>query len=89
MNQKQLIKETASRSGISERQVRNMLAGLVEIISETLCKDESVNLYGFGKFYTAEYKARDSKTPQGEPIRIEARKIPRFKPSKALKERCL
>ena len=48
---------------------------------------EAVTLIGFGTFTVAERKARTGKNPQtGETIKIPARKVPKFRPGKALHE---
>jgi len=46
-----------------------------------------VNLTGFGRFDVRKRKAREGRNPQtGATIQIAARKVPRFKASKTLKE---
>ena len=46
-----------------------------------------VTLAGFGTFHAAQRAARTGRNPRtGEPLRIEAARIPKFRPGKALKD---
>jgi DNA-binding protein HU-beta len=46
-----------------------------------------VNLVGFGTFAVGRRAARNGRNPQtGEPIKIKAAKVPKFKAGKALKD---
>lgn len=57
------------------------------IISKHLQKGKKVAIVGFGTFQTSERKARTGRNPQnGQPVEIEARISPAFKPGKCLKE---
>jgi len=60
---------------------------LMEIASG-LKRDGKVVLSGFGTLYVREQKARMGINPRtGESLRIPARRVPAFKPGKALKEK--
>jgi len=53
-----------------------------------LARGEKVSLVGFGTFQVRERKARRGRNPQtGEELQIPARKTPRFKPGKGLREK--
>ena len=56
-------------------------------VKKALKKGESVTLVGFGTFSVSKRAARKGRNPQtGEPIKIAARKVPKFVAGKALKD---
>ncbi|SFQ89607.1 HU family DNA-binding protein, partial [Priestia endophytica] len=60
---------------------------LFKTISDTLSKEEKIQLIGFGTFEVRERAARTGRNPQtGEEMQIAASKVPAFKPGKELKE---
>lgn len=85
MTRHEFIKRLAKNSRISEALSNEIINNLTQIIAQELIRGEAVNIRGFGKFYTTEYKGRDVISPQGEKIAIKGRISPRFKPSKNLK----
>ncbi|MGO2055090.1 MAG: HU family DNA-binding protein, partial [Halomonadaceae bacterium] len=63
------------------------LDAMVESVTDSLKKGESVSLVGFGTFAIKERAARTGRNPQtGQPIQISAAKVPSFKAGKALKD---
>ena len=59
---------------------------LVEIISDTLKKSDSLTLPGFGTFEVCSRAARTGRNPKtGEELEIAASRIAAFKPGAALK----
>jgi DNA-binding protein HU-beta len=59
---------------------------LVEIISESLKKGDSLTLPGFGTFEVRERAARTGRNPQtGGELKIAASRVAAFKPGAALK----
>jgi DNA-binding protein HU-beta len=66
----------------TERAVRAMLAG----VRASLKRGDSVTLVGFGTFSVARRKPRTMKNPRtGKSVTVGGR-VPRFKPSKELKQ---
>ncbi|MCY8233054.1 HU family DNA-binding protein, partial [Priestia endophytica] len=60
---------------------------LFKTISDTLSKEEKIQLIRFGTFEVRERAARTGRNPQtGEEMQIAASKVPAFKPGKELKE---
>jgi nucleoid DNA-binding protein len=56
-------------------------------ITKALKKRDSVTLIGFGTFRVGRRKARKGRHPQtGAEIKIEAKRVPKFVPGKALKD---
>ncbi|HID08940.1 TPA: integration host factor subunit alpha, partial [Candidatus Micrarchaeota archaeon] len=50
MNKGELIAKLAERAGMTKKDARKALDTLIEIIIETVSKNEEVLLTGFGKF---------------------------------------
>ena len=60
---------------------------VLETITKSLKKKQDVVLIGFGTFTTSKRKARTGRNPQtGEKIKIKAKRVPVFRPGKALKD---
>jgi len=52
-----------------------------------LKKGEEVSVAGFGIFAVKDRAARVARNPKtGEPVNVPAKRVPKFKPAKALKE---
>ena len=57
-----------------------------ELITDALKANDSVQLVGFGTFEVKTRAARTGKNPRtGEAVEVAAKKVPAFKPGKALK----
>lgn len=87
MNKSELIAAVSERTDMTKKEATNAVNAVLDIISETLAKGESVQLIGFGNFEVRERAARKGRNPQtGEEIIIAASKAPAFKAGKQLKE---
>jgi DNA-binding protein HU-beta len=87
MNKGELVEALAKEANISKSQANSLLNATLDVITKSLKKGEEVNLTGFGRFDISKRKAREGRNPQtGATIKIPARKVPRFKASKTLKE---
>ena len=87
MNKTQFISKFAKKSGLSENKAGEALNVIIENITDELKNGEKVTLTGFGTFSTAERASRTGRHPQtGEEIIIPARRVPRFKAGKELKD---
>jgi DNA-binding protein HU-beta len=87
MNKTELINAVAEVSELSMKDAGKAVDALFETISNTLAKEEKIQLIGFGTFEVRERAARTGRNPQtGEEIQIQASKIPAFKPGKELKD---
>ena len=87
MNKAELISEVSEKVGITKKEVGNILDATTEVIRETLSKGGKVTLVGFGTFWVLNRKARRGRNPQtGEEIQIPAKKRPKFRAGKKLRE---
>lgn len=85
MNKTELIDSIASEASITKAAATKAIEALVGGIERSLKKGNKVTLVGFGTFGISKRKARTGRNPQtGEPIKINAKKVVRFKAGKAL-----
>ena len=87
MNKAELIDAVASSADLSKATATQAVDAVVDTITESLRKGDSVTLVGFGTFEVRDRAARTGRNPQtGEEIQIKASKAPAFKAGKALKD---
>ena len=87
MNKKQLIERMVEHTDSPKSEAEKHLEAFTAAISGALEAGEEVQIPGFGKFYVRDQKAREGRNPKtGETMKIGARKVPAFRPGKALKE---
>ncbi|MDQ6600881.1 HU family DNA-binding protein [Bacillus salipaludis] len=77
----------ATQSELSKKDATKAVDVLFETISNTLAKEEKIQLIGFGTFEGRERAARTGRNPQtDEEMQTPASKVPAFKPGRELKE---
>ncbi len=87
MNKGELIDAIASANDLSKAKAEQVLNNLIDTISGALKKGDDVAVVGFGTFKVASRAARTAKNPQtGAPVKVAARKVPKFTPGKGLKD---
>ncbi|MCY8231748.1 HU family DNA-binding protein [Priestia endophytica] len=87
MNKSELVNAVAAQSELTKQDAAKAVDALFKTISDTLSKEEKIQLIGFGAFEVRERAARTGRNPQtGEEMQIAASKVPAFKPGKELKE---
>jgi nucleoid DNA-binding protein len=86
LNKGDLVAKIAKDAGIPKRQAEIVINSLIGVIKSSM-KKQKVTLVGFGTFSVVRRKARKGRNPQtGAPIKIAARKVPKFTPGKEMKE---
>ena len=87
VNKTELIDEIAKAADISKASASRALEAVIDSITATLKKGDSVTLAGFGTFAVTDRAERIGRNPRTrEEIKIPASKVPKFKPGKALKD---
>ncbi|MDY6822612.1 MAG: HU family DNA-binding protein [Thermodesulfobacteriota bacterium] len=88
MTKSELIDKMAKDAGISKVAAGTALNSFMEGVTKALKKkDGKVTLVGFGTFQKVRRKARKGRNPQtGDPIKIKATNVVKFKPGKKLKD---
>ena len=86
MNKADLVNEVAKVVS-TKKEAQAAVDCVIQTITKAMSKGDSVTLVGFGTFKPVKREARTGRNPQtGAPIRISARKVPKFTPGKGLKE---
>ena len=86
MNKGDLINEVAKVVS-TKKEAQAAVDCVFSTVTKALKKKDTITLTGFGTFKVAQRKARKGRNPQtGEEIKINAKKVPKFVPGKALKD---
>ena len=86
MNKEELITEIA-KTTCTKAEAGKALNAVIEAIKKALKKGDKVTLIGFGTFSVTKRAARTGRNPQtGKPIKIAAKKVPKFTAGKTLKD---
>ena len=88
MTKAELVDQMAKDTGISKVAASAALNSFMSSVTKALKKkDGKVTLVGFGTFSKVRRKARKGRNPQtGEPIKIKATNVVKFKAGKQLKD---
>jgi len=88
MNKAELVEEVADQTGLTKKVSREAVDAVISAITDSLGREEKVTLVGFGTFQVRQRKARRGVNPQTrKTIQIPAKKVPKFKPGKELREK--
>lgn len=87
MNKAELVEEVADQTGLTKRVSREAIDAIISAITDSLVREERVTLVGFGSFQVMQRKARRGRNPQtGRELQIPAKKVPKFKAGRGLRE---
>ncbi len=86
MNRKELVDALSAKTDSTKADAERNIAALIEIITNTLKKGDSISLVGFGSFEVRKRAARTGRNPKtGAELKIKASKVPAFKAGASLK----
>jgi DNA-binding protein HU-beta len=87
LNKGDLVGKLAKDANITKSKAEAAFNSLIQSITISLKKGQKVTIVGFGTFSVAKRKARTGRNPQtGAPIKIAARKVPKFSPGSDLRK---
>ncbi len=87
MNKIELVDAIAAAANIKKSEAETVLDAVLDSITSELKKGNEVRLVGFGTFVVSHRAASDGRNPRtGEAIKIPAKKLPRFRAGKGLKD---
>jgi DNA-binding protein HU-beta len=87
MTKQDLIAKIAKDTGSSKAGAAAALDSVIDGITRSLKKGDSITFVGFGTFKTSQRKARTARNPQtGAAIKIPKRRVVRFTAGKSLKD---
>ena len=76
------------KSRLTKKDSGSTVDAIIDGITESLAKDDKVQLVGFGTFEVRSRQAREGRNPAtGKIMKIAASKVPAFKAGKALKDK--
>ena len=86
MNRADLVEILAGAAAGSKSDAARALGAFLEGIRHGLCDGGSVTISGFGTFVVSKRASRSGRDPRtGRAITIPSSRVPRFRPSRALK----
>lgn len=87
MNKAELIEAVRVEAELKSTEAEQCVNAILDAITDSLSRGDSVSLREFGTFRAREIKSRTGHKPRtGEPIEIPAAKHPAFKPGQGLKD---
>jgi integration host factor subunit beta len=89
MTKSELIERIAAMQlQLSTKDVELAVKSLIEQMSEALSSGERIEIRGFGSFSLHYRDARRGRNPKtGEPVQLDGKYVPHFKPGKELRDR--
>jgi len=85
MNKTELIAAMAEKAGLTKADAKKALDAFIDTTAASLKKGDKISLVGFGSFDVAKRNARTGRNPKtGEPIKIAAKKVVKFRPGSDL-----
>ena len=88
MNKAESVEQVANQTGLTKKTSREALDAITSVITDALAREEKVTLVGFGTFRVMRRKARRGRNPQTrQTIQIPAKKVPKFRAGKELREK--
>jgi len=87
MNKQDFIDEVAGKTGLSKKDAAGAVDAVLDVITSTLKKGDSIAFTGFGKFSVSDRAARTGVNPRNpsEKVQIAASRVPKFTPGSQLK----
>ena len=87
MNKSDLVAKVATASGLTKTNAERAIEATFASITSALKQKEEVRLIGFGTFTVVQRAATEGRNPRtGAKIKIPAKRLPKFRPGKQLKD---
>ena len=87
MNKQALAEWVHGKLGGTKVQAEEIVDGMFDAIISTLKKGGEVSIAGFGIFSVKSRAARMARNPKtGEQVKVAAKRVPKFRPAKGLKD---
>ncbi len=87
MNKQALADWVHGKLGGTKVQAEEVVDGMFDAITGSLKKGEEVSIAGFGIFSVKQRAARTARNPKtGEQVKVAAKRVPKFRPAKGLKD---
>ena len=88
MTRSDLVEELAARFGqLTHRDAEQAVKAILDAMSDALVRGHRIEIRGFGSFSVSRRPPRMGRNPRsGEKVAIPEKRVPHFKPGKALRE---
>ena len=88
MTRSELVDELAARfNQLTHRDAESAVKAILDAIGDALVRGHRIEIRGFGSFSISRRPPRTGRNPRsGESVQIPERRVPHFKPGKALRE---
>lgn len=87
MNRAEIVEKVSEATGLTRAEVSAVFEGILKSIEYELAEGGTVELRRFGTFKCVSRAARKAVNPRtGQPVDVQARTVPVFKPSPKLRE---
>ena len=87
MTKAEFVTRVAKKSALSQKDTNIVIESAIETLMELLKDDDRISFLDFGSFSTIEKAARDVRIPStGEIIKVNAKRVVKFRAGKALKD---
>ena len=88
MTKQEIVDAVSEATGLTKVETETVMNGVMTTITESLARNERVELRGFGTFGTKHRMQKKARNPgTGEAIYLPERYVPTFKPAKYLRGR--
>ena len=88
MNKLELIQAVKDKTGLSKQEANDVVKLFFDSFTDAMVNGDRVEIRGFCSFFIKEYDSYTGRNPKtGKKVQVPAKKMPFFKPGKALKER--
>ena len=88
MTKQEIVDAVSEATGLTKVETETVMNGIMTTITESLARNERVELRGFGTFGTMHRMPKKERIPgTGEAIFLPVRYVPTFKPAKHLRGR--
>jgi integration host factor subunit beta len=88
MTRSDLVEELAARfATLTHRDAESAVKTILDAMSDALARGHRIEIRGFGSFTVTRRPPRTGRNPRtGESVQIPEKRVPHFKPGKALRE---
>ena len=88
MTKSDIIETLGKENSLTKKEATAVVNLIFDEMSESLAKDDRVEIRGLCSFYVKKYKGYTGRNPKtGEDSKVKPKKLPFFKPGKELKDR--
>ena len=88
MTKADLVEEIANSTGLTKKDTALAVDHLIDAVKAALREGSHIEIRGFGTFKVRARKARKARNPRtGDTVKVAARLVPVFKPSRQLRTR--